>query len=144
MPSRTAHPRTRTTTVLTGAVLVAVLTAAAWFGWLGWDHEYQIDPVTQHATGPYEAWQVVGCVLSLLAIALAAGVAVHPVVPLAVMPLTFTVVWSLDAAPRDDTGLWAVGAVMLLVGMLLGASVVAGVTVPLRDRWARRHLPAAA
>jgi hypothetical protein len=134
MSSPASRPRRHAATVLAGSVLVGGLTVAAWFGWLGWDHEYEIDPVTQHATGPYEAWQVVGCVLSLLAIALVAGVELHPLVPLAVMPPAFTAAWSLDAASRDETGLWAVGAVLLLVGLLLGASAVAGLTVALRRR----------
>jgi len=45
------------------ACALALFTAAMWFAWLGWDHEYYfVDGV---ALGPYRAWQVVGCGLSI-------------------------------------------------------------------------------
>jgi hypothetical protein len=107
--------------------------------WLGWDHEYQTDPVTQAVSGPYEAWQVIGCVLTLLAVGLAAGVRLGPLVPLAAMPLPFTVAWSVDAAAKDSSGLWAVGAVMILFGSILGSGVIALLAAGLRShrpvRW---------
>jgi len=79
-------------------------------------------------------------VLSLLALALAAGILLRPLVPLAVIPPVFTVAWSVDAASQDETGLWGVGATMLLIGLLLGAAAVTGVTTPLHDRLIRRRL----
>ena len=124
----------RIATLAAGALLLAALTVLTWYAWLGWDHEYQIDPVTGVASGPYEANQVIGCVLTLLGLALAAGVLVHPWVPLAVMPLAFTVAWSVDAAGEDETGLWGVGAIMLLVGLSAGAAVLAGLST-LVLRW---------
>ena len=146
MSARTSRPggRPARATVLAGGALVAALTATAWYGWLGRDHEYQVDPVTGAVSGPYEAWQVAGCVLSLLALALAAGVLLRPLVPLAVVPPAFTVAWSVDAAAHDESGLWAVGAVMLLFGLVLGAAAVTGVTTPLHDRVTRRRLGTAA
>lgn len=114
----------------TGVVLAA-LTVAAWYGWLGWDHEYQLDPVTAVVSGPYEASQVVGCVLTLIALALAAGVLVDPRLPVLVMPLAFTMAWSIDAAGQDDTGLWAVGAIMILVGTVTGAGALAALAAGL-------------
>src|SRR3954452_11193 len=130
--------RVRAVAVAACGLVLAALTAATWYGWLGWDHEYQIDPVTGIASGPYEAWQVVGCVLTLLALALAAGVLIHPAVPIAVMPLAFTVAWSIDAASQDETGLWGVGAILILFGSLVGSAVVAGLATLLRHWWSRR------
>jgi hypothetical protein len=139
MLSRSSRPgRKGSPAAVAGAVVVAALTAAVWYAWLGWDHEYQIDPVTGIASGPYEAWQVVGCVLTLLALALAAGVLIHPAVPIAVMPLAFTVAWSIDAASQDETGLWGVGAILILFGSLVGSAVVAGLATLLRHWWSRR------
>ena len=52
---------TRVWAQVLGGLTVAVLSAGSWLAWMGWDDEYQIDPRTQVASGPYEAWQVVGC-----------------------------------------------------------------------------------
>ncbi len=51
---------------------LALLTAACWWGWLAWDHSYRHDPVTGVSSGPYEGWQVVGCVVSLIVLATSA------------------------------------------------------------------------
>ena len=122
---------------------VVVLTAGAWFGWLGWDSQYQTDPVTGVTSGPYESWQVIGCALTLVSVALAAGVLLHPLVPVAVMPVTFTAVWSVDAARTDDTGLWGVGALMILVGFSLCALLLATVAYALLGGLRRRPVPLA-
>ncbi len=115
------------------AVALAVGTALAHAAWLGWDQEYQRDPVTGASTGPYAAWQVVGCVLTLVALAAAAGLVRRPGAAVAV-PVVFTAAWSLEAAARDDGGLWLVGAVLVLAGTLGGAAAVAAVA----DAAARR------
>jgi hypothetical protein len=119
-----------------GVLCVAAGSALSWWVWLGWDHQYQQDPVTGEWSGPYEAWQVVGCALSLLAlfvVALLAGV--RPVPTAAALTLTFTVTWTAWAASRDDTGLFAVGMLMLLVGLSVGTTVVSVVTLWLREWW---------
>jgi len=46
-------------------LLLAAVAAALWWAWMGWDEEYYTDP----ATGPYRPWQVIGCVLSLVVVA---------------------------------------------------------------------------
>ena len=123
--------RTPALRLLGGAALLAVATAATWFAWLGWDDEYQVDPATGSSSGPYEAWQVVGCVVTLLVLGLAVGVLFSPWL-LAVVPPVFTVAWTVDAAGSDDSGLFIVGAVLVLVGTSFGAAVVALVAVGLR------------
>ena len=116
---------------------VAVLAAGAalsYAGWLGWDRRYDTDPVTGAASGPYEAWQVVGCVLTLAVLATAAGLLRRPGLAVAVVPVVFTSLWSRDAARTDDTGLWVVGAVLLACGSLAGVAAVASLADGVR-RW---------
>ncbi|NHA69131.1 hypothetical protein [Phycicoccus flavus] len=129
------------------ALLLAVASGLAWYAWLGWDHEYQVDPVTGVASGPYEAWQVVGCAVTLLVLAGLAAFLVAWWLPLAVVPVGFTAVWSADAAPTDPTGLWLVGAVLLAAGLTVGSLVVGLAALVVRLRRERRtagppHAPA--
>lgn len=114
--------------VRTSAAL-AVFSAAMWFAWLGWDHEYYlVDGVAQ---GPYRTWQVVGCALTLALGAVAAYAVVRraeALVPLAVAgALGFAVPWSIDAARTDESGLWLVGLIMLAVGGFTGLVVVTAI-----------------
>jgi len=115
----------RKTALLAAAVL---LSALAWVGWLAWDQEYQVDPVTGIASGPYETWQVAGCVLTLLVAAVLAGLARRPVGAAVCVTVPFTVCWTISAAQDDETGLFAAGALFLAVGLLLGSWAVAAVT----------------
>src|SRR3954465_8316071 len=43
----------------------AGVSVAAWAAWLGWDQHRDVHP-DGSTTGPYEAWQVIGLVLTLL------------------------------------------------------------------------------
>ncbi len=118
--------------------LLAALAAGTWFGWLGWDHEYQVDPASQVASGPYEAWQVGGAALCLVIVLVGGLVArVRPSLAGAAVTLGFTVPWTVDAARTDDTGLYVVGALFLLVGLAAGCAVVAAVTLTLLRRRTR-------
>lgn len=108
-----------------GTVAVAVLGVAIWFGWLGWDTEYQVD-AAGNQSGPYEVWQVAGAVVSLVAVLVAAvllGVRKFPAA--AALTVAFTAAWTVGAASSDDSGLFAVGAVLVFGGMALGSAVVA-------------------
>jgi len=139
-----ARPRVaRRSTSPTGAaragymVALAVMGAACWFAWLGNDTTYQVDPATGVASGPYEAWQVLGCVLSLAVAVVLGTVRLAGPVTVLVTTLAFTVAWSVTAS-TDETGLWLVGALLVLVGVAAGASAVAAVTAAvLRRRRAR-------
>lgn len=108
---------------LLGAVILAGTTVAVWWLWLGTDTRYEIDPVTGARTGPYEPGQVVGCVLSLLVIAVVGGLLWRPWIVVVAMTVAFTVAWSMAAASEDATGLWGVGAVLVAVGMAGGSAV---------------------
>jgi hypothetical protein len=116
-----------------GALAVAVLSAVLWFAWMGWDTQYQVDPVSQVTSGPYEAWQVIGCVLSLLVVfvgALLAGV--RALWASAALTVAFTAAWTATAASTDETGLYGVGTILLLLGLAAGTTVVSLVVLGLR------------
>jgi hypothetical protein len=114
-----------------GTVLALALFAAVmWAAWLGWDTDYyEVDGI---AHGPYREWQVIGCGLAVVVGAVAAQVWLRGstvVVPLAVAATVgFAVPWTVNAAATDDSGLFAVGLVMLLVGGSIGLTVVLTLT----------------
>jgi hypothetical protein len=116
-----------------GGVTLAVLSAAAWFAWMGWDTEYDVDPVTQSTSGPYRAWQVIGCGVTLLVLLVGALLLrVPPVVACAAVTVAFTAAWTATAAATDDSGLFVVGAVLVFLGLAVATAVVSAVTVRLR------------
>ncbi|MFD6563759.1 hypothetical protein [Micromonospora profundi] len=109
---------------LLGAVFLAVATVGVWLLWLGWDTEYTVEEETSSTSGPYEPWQVIGCVLTLVLLAALAGTRLSPWLVAPVMTLAFTVAWAWQAASTDDSGLWAVGGFLVLIGMAAGSTVV--------------------
>jgi hypothetical protein len=115
---------TRGTRALLGVLFLAAATVGAWVLWLGWDTEYDVDARTGASSGPYQPWQVIGCVLTLVLLAALAGTRLSPWLVASVMTVAFTAAWSWRAASADDSGLWAVGAVLVLVGMALGSVLV--------------------
>lgn len=79
-------------------------------------------------TGPYQPWQVAGLVLGLTALAAFAGWRRLPHVGIAVIPVTMTLCWSVDAATQTETygaSLWPIGAAMVAAGTLVGVTLVA-------------------
>ncbi|GAA1165049.1 hypothetical protein [Nesterenkonia sandarakina] len=127
---------------LAWALFVILGSTGAWFAWMGWDQEYQVDPVTGLAHGPYEAWQVIGCGITLLAVAVPASWGRHWKSVL-LLPPSFTVAWSVTAASEDSSGLWLVGAIMVLIGSSLGTAVVLGVTGGVESLLGRIRRPGA-
>ncbi|GAB2652866.1 hypothetical protein GCM10027271_08840 [Saccharopolyspora gloriosae] len=120
------------------SVVLAVLTASCWWAWMAWDQGYQTDPATGAASGPYQAWQVVGCVVCLVALGVGASVRLPAWLVVPIMPVAFTAAWTWTAAGADDSGLWAVGAVLVFAGMLVGTGVVSGITAFARGAAGRR------
>ncbi|MFG2296468.1 hypothetical protein [Streptomyces sp. NPDC048603] len=113
------HPRAGKTAA---SVLLFLVPVAAWAAWLGWDQHRDVHP-DGSVTGPYEAWQVIGLVLTLLApVCWAAS---RGYVTAAVLGTTAGLTaaawydWSDDAS-----GLFAVG-----VGMVMVASLVVTYTL---------------
>jgi len=122
---------------LAGAVVLAAATVLTWYLWLGRDDEYQID-ANGVASGPYTTGQVVGCVLTMLVLLVAAVLLkVHWLVAAAAMTIAFTVAWTAQAAATDESGLFGVGAIMVFIGSAIGTSVVAVVTHAVRRRGRR-------
>jgi hypothetical protein len=120
-PMNTTKVAKHTASEPLGALVLAGLTVASWFAWMGWDTEYQVDPVTQSSSGPYEPWQVIGCVVTLLVLAVVAALRLSPWTVIA----TTTVAWVFSAARSDDSGLWAVGAILVAIGMAGGSAITA-------------------
>jgi hypothetical protein len=111
-----------------------------WFAWLGWDHEYyQVDGVAQ---GPYRGWQVIGCAMSIAAAAVFAYLSVRGVPAIFVLAaaavIGFAVPWTLDAASTDESGLFVVGLLFLLVGGGVGLTALLAVTAAVAGRSAPR------
>lgn len=122
----------RSTRRLLGAVVLAVLAASCWWGWMAWDRSYRVDPATGETSGPYEAWQVVGCVLCLVMVCVVATKHLPVWVVVPVTTAAFTGAWSWTASGVDSSGLWLVGAVLVLIGTAIGAALVSGVTAMVR------------
>ncbi|WP_214369153.1 hypothetical protein [Pseudonocardia sp. H11422] len=110
---------------IAGAGILVLLTASCWWLWMDWDHGYHVDPATGVSSGPYQAWQVIGCAVCLIALGIAATQRLPAWLVIVIMPLAFTTAWSVTAAAEDTTGLWAVGAVMIFLGVLGGTIVTA-------------------
>jgi hypothetical protein len=118
---------------------LGLFAAAMWFAWLGWDDEYYlVDGVAQ---GPYRPWQVVGCVVSIGLAAMLAYLWTRGVwavlVLAAAADVGFAVPWTMHAASTDDSGLFVVGLLFLLVGggialvaLLSVTAVLAGPRTP--------------
>ncbi|MEV7327742.1 hypothetical protein [Micromonospora sp. NPDC093244] len=115
---------TRGTRALLGVLFLAAATVGVWLLWLSWDTGYTVDAQTDATSGPYAPWQVVGCVLTLVLLAALAGTRLSPWLVAPVMTVAFTAAWSWRAASTDDSGLWPVGAGLVLVAMAAGSTLV--------------------
>ncbi len=121
---------------------VVVLTVVAWWIFLGRDVVREVDPATGNVTGPYGAPQVIACVLVLIALVVVGTLAAPAWVAVLAVAVPFTAAWTIQAQATDDSGLWAVGAVLVLVGTLAGGAVVAVLTRLVARRRAARSTTA--
>lgn len=113
---------------------LVALTIATWWT-LGRDTTQDVDPVTGAVTGPYGTVQVIACVVALAGLVVIGSLLLPAWLAVLGVALPFTAAWTLQASATDDSGLWAVGAVLVLVGTLGGGTVVAAITRRLvRDR----------
>ncbi|WP_051813945.1 hypothetical protein [Kitasatospora sp. MBT63] len=99
------------------SLLLFLASAAAWAAWLGWDHHYDIHPDGSE-TGPYEPWQVIGLVLTLLASVSWAAFRCHGTDAVLGTTAGLTAAAYYDWSD-DSSGLFLVG-----VGMVAVASLV--------------------
>ncbi|MFE6836159.1 hypothetical protein ACFVFI_15195 [Streptomyces sp. NPDC057705] len=104
------------------AVLLAVVASAAWAAWLGWDQQRDVHPDGTQ-TGPYEAWQVIGLVVTLLVPVCWAAFRGHAAATVAGVTAGLTIAAAYDWSD-DASGLFVIGAGMVMVGSL---AVTAGV-----------------
>ncbi|WP_326606424.1 hypothetical protein [Streptomyces sp. NBC_01800] len=110
---------------LLSILLLAGVSLAAWAAWLGWDQHRDVQP-DGTTTGPYEAWQVIGLVLTLLAPVYWA--ASRRYIAGAVLGTTagLTVAAYYDWSD-DSSGLFMVGVGMVMMGSLVATAVVSSV-----------------
>jgi hypothetical protein len=110
-------------------LLPAAVASALWAGWLGWDQHQDVLP-DGSVSGPYEAWQVAGLVLTLLVpvcwAAARRSVAGAVVGPTAGLTVAACYDWS-----DDSSGLFVVGVGLVMMGSLLGTSGVSAVVMRL-------------
>ena len=116
------------------ALGLAVLSVGTWWAFLGRDDTRDVDPVTGSTTGPYEAPQVIACGLVLVGLVAAGTVVLPPWPAVGAVAVPFTAAWGVNAAAQDDSGLWVVGGVLVLLGTVAGGALVAVVTRRLRGR----------
>lgn len=116
------------------ALLVGCLSGAlTWGAWLGWDRTASYDVVTGTVQTPYVTLQVLGCALTVGVVTAVLAARWHPVAAAGGVSLGFWVVWTVDAASQDDSGLFAVGAMMLAVGLPAATAVAAAIGVGVRS-----------
>jgi hypothetical protein len=98
--------------------------------------------VTGTVQTPYVTLQVLGCALTVGVVTAVLAGRRHPVAAAAGVSLGFWPAWTIHAASHDASGLFAVGSVMLALGLALGTTVAAGVGVGVRAAMdARRRTP---
>lgn len=115
-------------------LVTAAVSLAGWAAWLGWDQHRDVHP-DGTTTGPYEAWQVIGLVLTLL-VPVCRAVSRRQVSG-AVLGTTagLTVAACYDWSD-DASGLYGVGVAMVMVGSLAvtaGLSAVLGSVIAPRS-----------
>ncbi|MBI9113651.1 hypothetical protein [Sanguibacter suaedae] len=102
---------------------VFVLSAVTWFGWFA-HKEYVISP-EGNQSGPYATWQAVGAVATLAVLALVAAYLLRPRLVAACVASGFTTGFAVEGLRSDESGLWIVGAGLVLVGTFSGAAFLA-------------------
>ncbi|MFG3346796.1 hypothetical protein ACGF1Z_17220 [Streptomyces sp. NPDC048018] len=116
-------------------LLTAAVSAAAWLAWLGWDQHRDVHPDGSE-TGPYEAWQVVGLVLTLLVPVCWAASRRHVMAAASGTATGLTVAAFADWSD-DASGLYVIGVGTVAVGGFAGAFAVSALVASLTGRGRR-------
>lgn len=107
---------------LTHSIVSALVPVAAWAAWLGWDQHRDVHP-DGSVSGPYEAWQVIGLVLTLLASVYWAASRHHRASAVYGTTVGLTAAACYDWSD-DASGLFLVGVGMVLVAGLVATSTL--------------------
>lgn len=117
---------------LMAILVLAVMTLAVWAAWLGWDQHRDVQP-DGSVTGPYEAWQVVGLVVTLLAPVYWAASRRYIAGAVLGVTLGLTVAAYYDWSD-DSSGLFMVGVGLIMVGSLVVTGVASAVIASVKTR----------
>jgi hypothetical protein len=110
---------------LGAATASALISGAAYAGFLAWDTRYYYGS-DGHLHGPYKSWQVIGLALVLGGLALVAGILRRATPVVAASAIVITAGFSISAATSaQGDGLWPVGSLLALIGTTCGMAVVA-------------------
>lgn len=107
---------------------------ASWWAWLSWPDYY-----TNHlgqAQGPYKPWHVIICGLTVVVAVITIGWwsrwrGTGPFMAAYAAVTGFAFAWCYEAS-QDETGLFAFGLLLLLLGTLVGLSIVASIVAAIR------------
>ncbi|MDX2764430.1 hypothetical protein ACSCB1_40765 [Streptomyces europaeiscabiei] len=95
-------------------LVTAVASLTMWAVWLGWDQHRDVHP-DGSSTGPYEAWQVIGLVLTLLIPVVWAASRRHIAGAVVGTTAGLTVACFYDWSD-DSSGLFVIGVTMVMLG----------------------------
>ncbi|MER8018220.1 hypothetical protein ACIQ7S_15080 [Streptomyces griseoluteus] len=104
------------------SLLFAVVSALLWAAWLGWDQHRDVHP-DGSTTGPYQPWQVIGLVLTLLVPVCWGALRCDARNVVAGTSAGLTVAAFYDWSD-DATGLFGVGVTLVLLGSLAATGTV--------------------
>ncbi|MFD5797790.1 hypothetical protein ACFWIO_30530 [Streptomyces diastatochromogenes] len=105
--------------------VLAGVSLALWAAWLGWDQQRDVHP-DGSTTGPYEAWQVIGLVLTLLAPVCWAALRRYNAGAVLGTTAGLTVAAYVDWSD-DASGLFMVGVGMVMMGSLVVTAALSAV-----------------
>ncbi|MGW7787639.1 hypothetical protein [Streptomyces tricolor] len=114
------------------AAVPALVAPLAWAAWLGWDQQRDVHP-DGSTTGPYEPWQVIGLVLTLLVPVCWAGFRRHTASAVLGTTAGLTAASWYDWSD-DGSGLFAIGVGLVMIGSLAATGAVSGlITLAAQD-----------
>lgn len=109
---------------LVATLVMAGVAAAMWAAWLGWDQLRDVHP-DGSVSGPYEAWQVIGLVVTLLVPAYWAAAKRWFVAAVLGTTAGLTVAAFADWSADDGSGLFVIGVGMIAFGSMAVGTAVA-------------------
>lgn len=124
----------RQTSVWAGFALALLLGAATYAAWLAWDNDYYYDVAVGAYQGPFRPAQVVGCALTFGLVTALLAMRWRPVFVAAGTSIGFWLLWTVQASTQDESGLFIVGSVLLLIGLAAGSAAASAVGYAFRTQ----------